>query len=391
MKLGLALCGGGSLGSYEIGAWKYLREEGLSFDIVTGCSIGAVNGAFVIADAFDKANEIWSSIDIAKVIASNVDIDQATLQKIYVDRAAAAKFIRSTVKNGGIDVEPYYNLVREYVAPLHPEKSDKPYGVVRCIYPSFKEDKVRVNGLTSEQFVDAVLGSSAAWPVFPAYEASDKKKYADGGWKNNLPIDFAYELGADKVIAVALNCVPVPQKAEFEKLPTTMVIRPSGKQGIMFNFSPEPIARNKAMGYLDAKRAFGMLRGKKYYFSKDGFDEVAFSFFRLMMNHGLAAWNKFKLLFGNKTKDPVDAYLLYAEKILALFGITDVMREIDINALMTLLKNSMDDYSPKSTDPKNELRIYLIRTLHGENPKKKTPAEFEIGRYFIEATYRIGK
>ena len=387
MKLGIALCGGGSLGSYEIGAWKYLREIGLSFDVVTGTSIGAVNGAFIVADAFDLANEIWDSIDIDKVINGGVDIDKATLKKIYEDRSAAGKFFRSYIKNRGIDVTPYYDLVRSKVAPLHPEKSEIPYGVIACQYPSFKEERIRVNGLTSEQFIDALLGSSAAWPVFPVYETKEKKRYADGGWKNNLPIDYAFELGADMVIGVSLNCVPFPQHTEYEKIPTVKMIAPTLSQGIMFKFEPNTIARNKAMGYLDAKKAFGELRGKKFYFSVDGFDDAAIAFFKLMMANKLVSWQKFKTLFGNKTSDPVDAYLLEAERILALFGIPDAMHEISFDGLVTLIKNAALDYTPKANDPKNELRLYLIRTLKGENPKKKTGPDFEIGRLFIEATF----
>jgi NTE family protein len=55
MKRALVLCGGGSLGSYEVGVWKYLREKQMHFDIVTGTSIGSINGAMVVMDDFEKA------------------------------------------------------------------------------------------------------------------------------------------------------------------------------------------------------------------------------------------------------------------------------------------------------------------------------------------------
>ena len=45
MKTGIALAGGGSKGSYQTGVWKALRELGIDYDIVTGTSIGAINGA----------------------------------------------------------------------------------------------------------------------------------------------------------------------------------------------------------------------------------------------------------------------------------------------------------------------------------------------------------
>lgn len=44
MKYGLVLSGGGSKGAYESGCMKALQELGYHFDIVTGTSIGALNG-----------------------------------------------------------------------------------------------------------------------------------------------------------------------------------------------------------------------------------------------------------------------------------------------------------------------------------------------------------
>jgi NTE family protein len=47
-KIGLVLSGGGARGAYEVGVLRYIRERirGESrFDIITGSSIGAVNGA----------------------------------------------------------------------------------------------------------------------------------------------------------------------------------------------------------------------------------------------------------------------------------------------------------------------------------------------------------
>ena len=42
----VVLSGGGSKGAYEIGVWKALRKLHISYDIVTGTSVGALNAAF---------------------------------------------------------------------------------------------------------------------------------------------------------------------------------------------------------------------------------------------------------------------------------------------------------------------------------------------------------
>ena len=51
----LVLSGGGSKGSYQIGVWKALRKLHIKFDIVTGTSVGALNGALVAQKNYYKA------------------------------------------------------------------------------------------------------------------------------------------------------------------------------------------------------------------------------------------------------------------------------------------------------------------------------------------------
>ena len=54
MKYGLVLSGGGSKGAYESGCMKALQELGYHFDIVTGTSIGALNGLLVAQEDYQK-------------------------------------------------------------------------------------------------------------------------------------------------------------------------------------------------------------------------------------------------------------------------------------------------------------------------------------------------
>ncbi len=69
MKRAIALCGGGTKGAYELGAWKALRELGISYQIVTGTSIGAINGALMAAGDFEQACELWDTIEMENVMA----------------------------------------------------------------------------------------------------------------------------------------------------------------------------------------------------------------------------------------------------------------------------------------------------------------------------------
>ena len=43
-KKGVVLCGGGAKGAYQIGVWKALKKLNFNPDVVTGTSVGALNG-----------------------------------------------------------------------------------------------------------------------------------------------------------------------------------------------------------------------------------------------------------------------------------------------------------------------------------------------------------
>lgn len=68
MKYGLVLSGGGSKGAYESGCMKALQELGYHFDIVTGTSIGALNG-LLVAQKIIKSFMIMGTLSLEKVLS----------------------------------------------------------------------------------------------------------------------------------------------------------------------------------------------------------------------------------------------------------------------------------------------------------------------------------
>ena len=62
MKRAIVLSGGGSKGAYQIGVWKALRKMKIKYDIVTGTSIGSVNGIMMVQKEYHKAKYLWDNI-----------------------------------------------------------------------------------------------------------------------------------------------------------------------------------------------------------------------------------------------------------------------------------------------------------------------------------------
>ena len=63
----LVLSGGGAKGSYQLGVWKALRELNIKFDIITGTSVGALNGALIVQNSYYKAKKIWNTMSFETI------------------------------------------------------------------------------------------------------------------------------------------------------------------------------------------------------------------------------------------------------------------------------------------------------------------------------------
>lgn len=60
---GIYLQGGGAKGAFQAGAIYALHEMGISFDVVTGTSIGAINGYFIYAGQYEEMKATWLDVD----------------------------------------------------------------------------------------------------------------------------------------------------------------------------------------------------------------------------------------------------------------------------------------------------------------------------------------
>ena len=269
-KLALVLCGGGSLGAYEMGVWKLLRELNIKPDIVTGTSIGALIGAMVVADDYDGALHMWNTISAEKVMVDGLNFDEEMLKGGYLaknDKKIMA-FVKQYFKHKGVNISPFREVVKNAINPAKVMQSDIDFGFVVCSFPDFQEIDLRKKDVREEELIPYLHASSACWPIFPV-ETVFGKKYVDGGYKNNLPIDFAIEMGATEIIAVELDAIPKAQFSDLEDLPiVSHKMVPTWNTGSMMDFKQSSIQKNITLGYLDAQKAFGLKDGFRYTFDK---------------------------------------------------------------------------------------------------------------------------
>lgn len=262
MRRAIALGGGGTKGAYEAGVWKALTELEIEYEIVTGTSIGAVNGALMAAQEYERACELWDTIEMEDILADGVNLT-ASIEGMYNQREAIRPFLKKYVKNKGADISPFIQYIDRMIDEDSIRASNVDYGLVTVQFPSLKGLELTKEEIPAGLLKDYIMASSAIFPVFPMHRIG-KEMYLDGCYYDNLPIDLALKMGADEVIAVDLHCSP--QHPNYVDKPYVKYIYPGKSLGTMLNFDRSVLNRNRAMGYYDAMKAFGAMAGKDYLF-----------------------------------------------------------------------------------------------------------------------------
>jgi NTE family protein len=239
-KTALVLGGGGARGAYEIGVWQALREMDMKIHIVSGSSVGAINGAMVAQGTFETAVNLWKEIKTEMVL-------DPTIPKR--------------------NPSPLNLLLNQYIDEDKIRKSSIEFGLVTLELPSIISRSFFLEDIPYGKLVDYIIASSS---LFPAFRAADinNTKYVDGGYFDNLPVNSALLKGATNVIAVDLETAGIVQKEPLKKAENLTLISCKWDLGSIMTFDSKSSIRNLRLGYLDALKAFGFFDGYYYAFPK---------------------------------------------------------------------------------------------------------------------------
>ena len=256
----LVLSGGGSRGAYQAGAWQALAELGIDIDMVTGTSVGAINGAMVCQGDLDLTVKLWKEIETHMVF----DVPEGSQPIDYA---------KEIVINHGAGTTGLRELLEKYIDEDKVRQSSMDYGLVVVETSGFKVHRLFKDDIPRDRIIDYVLASSSVFPAVHACEI-DGKDYIDGGYVDVLPIKMAVEKGADRIIAVKLNAMGILDHESFKNAPNLTVIESKWNLGNTLIFDVNNARRIMRLGYLDTMRAFGVLDGTYYAFSKNAFSRT---------------------------------------------------------------------------------------------------------------------
>lgn len=263
MKRAIVLAGGGSRGAYQIGVWQAIRELNLDYQIVTGTSVGALNGALMVQNDFELAREIWTNIAVSHVL--DLDLPELDLRKKEDMRLLLNTMARETVGNGGTGMTALDQTLTQYLDEAAFFASPIDYGLITVKYTTLKPARVKKQDIPKGKLNEYLLASSAFFPVFNKQKLDDED-YIDGGFYDNMPINLALEMGAKDIIAVNLKSTGRVRRINNKSNAMIRYIQPYHDLGNIVSFDKSIAARNMRLGYLDAMKALGGLEGFGYTF-----------------------------------------------------------------------------------------------------------------------------
>lgn len=187
------LGGGGVLGATQVGMLQALLAADITPDLVVGTSIGAVNGAFVAADATAKGvarlEELWRDV-----------VRSGEMNENPVRQAARFARYRTHVMRRGLIPD----LVERHLGVETIEDLPVPF---QCVAAEIESSASR--WFTSGPVAPAVAASCAVPGLFAPVEV-DGAHYFDGGLVHSIPVGRAIALGATDIHVLQVGRVEQP-------------------------------------------------------------------------------------------------------------------------------------------------------------------------------------
>ena len=253
----LVLAGGGARGSYQVGVWRALMELDWHPQIITGTSVGSLNGAMFVLDQYATARDMWLTIRSRDVM--ELPDEGADLSELH-------QFLRSVVKAGGLDVSPLEEIVERVLDEDALRAADIRFGLVTVEQRGLKARELTLDQIPKGRVKDYLMASAACFPALRARDI-DGVKFLDGGYSDNMPTGLAKKMGAEELVCVDLEGVGIT-RPNLTGLPTVMV-RSYWELGDILHFDPDTARRNMELGYYDTLRAFGRIRGCAFAVAND--------------------------------------------------------------------------------------------------------------------------
>ena len=249
-EYGIVLEGGGARGAYQVGAWKALKEAGISIKGISGASVGALNGALMCMDDLEKAEYIWENITYSKVM----DVEDSIMEKLISfhlttdDLQEILSIMRKVFSDRGMDITPLRNLITDTVDEERIRQSSRDLFVVTYSLSDRKKLLVDVKSLPDGEIGNMLLASA----YFLAFknEKLGGKRYVDGGSVDNVPIEPLLNEGYKDIIVLRIYGLGRDSQ-RFLEIPEDVQLYPVAPRqdlGGILDFNKKKARKNMLLG-----------------------------------------------------------------------------------------------------------------------------------------------
>jgi len=204
-KIGLVLSGGGARGIAHIGVLKALEKEGLLPSIIVGTSMGGIiGGLYASHNTPSQMEDFLKEFSFSDVLDKSSPLYGLSLK--VVEKNRILKYLMMQVAMSSLFVKRGFDSGRKIRGALRELTKGECFKDLRlpfaCVSVDLKSGKRIV--FTEGKLYKAMYATMAIPPYFEPYDHNGML-LTDGGVLSNAPVDVAYEMGAERVVAIDVN------------------------------------------------------------------------------------------------------------------------------------------------------------------------------------------
>ena len=221
LKVALVLSGGGVKGYAHLGVLRVLERENIKIDYITGTSIGALVGTlYSIGYSVDEIEKFLDDVNVSSFLETvtdntNLSLEKKESLKKYSAYLSFDNELNFSFPKGLKGTGEEYLILKKMLGKYEYMDSFDNFPIpLRIVATNLNTGETKA---FSKGDVAKVLIASMAIPSIFEPMKIDGEIYVDGLVSRNLPVEEAYEMGADIVIASDIGA-PVVEKDDYNIL-----------------------------------------------------------------------------------------------------------------------------------------------------------------------------
>ncbi len=195
------LGGGASLGAHQVGALKYLEEQGIAPDAIVGSSIGVVNACLYASGGVANMERAWTEFpSVATMFRPGLRDNPITGLSLF-------------------SMEPLARSIERFIDFERVHRSPTELSFILLNLSRGEGQFVSNRQVASHADMRKLARAGYAIPILFPPVRYRREYYVDGGFAWNIPLLQAVEMGATEIYVLAVVATALPFKRAFRGLP----------------------------------------------------------------------------------------------------------------------------------------------------------------------------